>query len=79
MDDMTELPRLAQLLTNLEDEHGSGSKRLMVRLVSKHSNEVVEPEARFMLAGLESEVAAALKALAFVEYLKTLGREIVHP
>lgn len=73
-----ELKAVRDVLRKWDDEH-EGNLRVELRLVSKHTGPVEVPPTAAPLGLLLFEIDEALKALAFVNYLKNLGREIMHP
>lgn len=73
-----ELKAVRDVLHKWDDEH-DGNMRVELRLVSKHTGPANVPPTMAPLGLLLFEIDEALKALAFVDYLKNLGREIMHP
>lgn len=78
MDEYENLTALVGMLREWEHQRG-GNPRVELRLVCKHTGELGVEGGAGPLGELVFELDEALKALAFVQYLKRLGRDIVQP
>lgn len=69
---------LTALAAAIEPHSDNGSARLCLVIVNKHTDERTELPAMFDVPELEFQTREALRRVAQVEALVTLGREIVN-